>query len=162
MAHPRILLAGGVALTPVVVGIVLATSGTDGSDRTRPARPAAGEAPVQRPVRTVRAKLTLERAEVQPDYDELLVSLPDERLNSLETSGGATSVSLTCVGREGEISVRQRHPWPLVVEEGYPPHIHQPARPDTLAGLRRCRLTGPGIDFVGRVGRRLARSEPPG
>ena len=64
---------------------------------------------------------------------------------------------LTCVDRGGKQTVRAEHPWPLVVEEGFPPHTHQPALPKVLDTVRRCRLQGRGIDFSGSVKGRLPR-----
>ncbi len=152
------LLAGGIVLVAVLVAIIVTSDGSG---------PAAGEdgagATIGRQDRAVdrpvREELTLERVQLEPGDEELIVSLPDERLNNLQTTGGATSVLLTCIDEDGRVSVRERHPWPLVVEAGYPPHVHQPARPELLDSLRRCRLTGRGIDFVGSV-RRLPRPQP--
>ena len=105
--------------------------------------------------------LTLERA-VQPEagYEEVIVSLPNQRLNNLGTTGGAKSVLLRCFAKNGRMTIHQRHPWPLVVEPGYPPHIHQPALAKVLDTLGRCRLTGPGVDFAGRVAGRLPPIKP--
>ncbi|HWC27147.1 MAG TPA: hypothetical protein VG474_11240, partial [Solirubrobacteraceae bacterium] len=144
------MLAGGVGLIAVLVTIIVTSDGSGpaaGKDR-----PGATVGQQDRAAdRPVRATLTLERTQLEPDEEELIVSLPNERLNTLQTTRGATSVLLTCVDEDGRVSVRQRHPWPLVVEAGYPPHIHQPATPELLDSLRRCRLTGRGIAFVGSV-----------
>jgi hypothetical protein len=44
----------------------------------------------------------------------------------------------------------------MMEEFGYPfPHLHVPVGPQLLDTIRRCRLTGPGIDFEGRVPGRL-------
>ena len=141
MRNPRVLVAVAVAVVAVVVvAIVLATGGSDEPEAAKP--PAA-------PVRTVRGPITLERVVLRPGAEELVVSLPDEQLNTPQTTGGATSVLLRCVDEAGSEAIRQRHPWPLEVEYGYPPHVHQPAKARVLAELRSCRLTGPGIDFAG-------------
>jgi len=86
------------------------------------------------------------------------VSLPNERLNNLETSGGSRTVFLTCTARDGRTIVSSRWPWPLIVEEGFPPHIHQPAIAKTLEDVQACRLKGNGIDFSGSVRGRLPRA----
>jgi len=146
VANPRILLAGGVLPVALTVVAVVANAGTGGDKGTD---------------EPVRAKLTLERA-AQPEagYDEAVVSVPNQRLNSLDTTGGATSVLLRCLDRDGRVTVHQRHKWPLVEEDGYPPHIHQPAAEKVLDSLRRCRLTGSGIDFSGSTAGALPPIRP--
>lgn len=138
-ARARIVAAVAVAAIVAVAAAILVGGGSgDG----------AGE-----PSRTVRSQLTLERS-VLPTTgrpEELVVSLPDQRLNVPETTRGATSVLLRCVDGAGAERLRERTAWPLLEEPGYPPHIHQPIRPDVLDAVRGCRLTGPGIDFAGRV-----------
>lgn len=57
----------------------------------------------------------------------------------------------------GAVNIRQKIAWPLLEEAGYPPHIHQLVRPEVLAGVRGCCLTGRGIDFAGRVPGRVPR-----
>ena len=141
VSSPRAFLAGGVLVVTLLVAVavtVFASGGSEGG-AARTAGPA-------------RATLKLERA-VLPDTGrpELLVSLPDERLNTLSTTGGKTSVLLRCVDRGGAVTVRQRHPWPLLEEVGYPPHVHQPALPKVLDALGRCRMVGSRVDFAGRV-----------
>ena len=93
-------------------------------------------------------------------YDELVVNLPDRRLNTIETTGGATSVLLRCVDKNGRETIRQRHDWPPLEEYGHPStHVHQPAAENVLDNLHACRMTGRGINFEGRVRGRL-RSSP--
>lgn len=151
MRNPRTVLAGVVALVVLCVAIIIIVTGDSGGARSAKA-----------PVRTARAKLTLERA-APPETPslELVVSLPDERLNTRDTTGGKASVLLTCLDEGGRRLFRVRHPWPLVEEYGYPPHIHQPAAADVLDRLRSCRLTATGIDFAGRAPGRLPRLKPP-
>jgi len=142
------LLAGVVSLV-ALGGVVVAVFVGGGS-----------EGDSQRPLPTVRSELTLERFVVPTTgQPELLVSLPDRRLNSPETTGGEPSVLLRCVDRSGALKIREQTAWPLLEEAGYPPHIHQLARPDVLDVVRGCRLTGPGIAFAGRVAGRLPFAE---
>ncbi len=141
------MLTAAVLVVAVLAGAaVLALGGSgDGDDEPR---------------RTVRARLTLERF-MQPETGraELLVSLPEKRLNQPDTTGGATSVLLRCVDQTGAVRVRRPTAWPLLEELGYPlPHIHQPASRKVLDSIRACRLTGSGIDFAGRVPGRLPRA----
>ena len=112
-----------------------------------------------KPLRTVRAELTLEQF-VSPETGapELLISLQQKqtRLNRPETTGGARLVRLRCLDKNGMEAIRARTAWPLQEEAGYPyPHIHQLADKRTLNRIRTCRLTGPGIDFKGQVPGRL-------
>ncbi len=134
--NPRLLFAAGVVIAAVVLGIVFLPPAGGGSD-DEDAAP-----------HVTRATLTLERA-VRPDTasQELLVSLPGPQLNTPQITGGATVVWLRCLDGSGQTVVRRPVDWPSVEEEGFPPHIHQPAGQRTLDGIRRCSLTGPGIDF---------------
>jgi len=141
-------------LAALVVGVILAAGGSGGGGSGgKPERGSGGK--------PVRAKLILERG-VQPEsgYEEVIVSLPSQRLNNPGTTGGATSVLLRCFDKHDRMTIHQRHHWPLVEERGYPPHIHQPAVAKVLNGLGSCRLTGPGIDFAGRVAGRLPPIKP--
>ena len=149
MPNARILVAGAAGAAAVAALVIVLAGGSDGDDRP------------EAPLRTQRAELTLERAEHPAGYEELIVSLRDERLNTPATAGGATSVLLTCVDDRGRVTIRERQPWPLQIEPGYPPHAHQPVKPEILDSLRRCRLTARGIEFEGRVSGRLPVLEPP-
>lgn len=142
MRNPRILVAVGVLLVAVAVVVVLVAGGS-GED-------------TDRPLRTTRAQLTLESA-VQPEsgYPELIVSLPEQRLNTLATSGGARSVLLRCVDKRGDQTIRQKHGWPLQEEVGFFPHVHQPIQPQVLRDLGGCRMTGNGIQFTAQVNGRV-------
>ena len=136
LKNPRVLLAGGVVVLAVVLGVVLlAVGGGSSDDKDTQAR-------------VTRATLTLERA-LRPDTagQELLVSIPGPELNTPEINNGEPAVSLQCLDASGEPVVRRRVDWPLVEEQGFPPHIHHPAAERTLDSIRRCTLTGPGIDF---------------
>lgn len=137
--NPRVLLAAALAVAALVIGaVVLVAGGSEDAD--------------DKPLRTTRAQLTLERG-VQPDtgYPELVVSLPEQRLNTTATTGGATSVLLRCVDKRGDEAIRQKHGWPLQEEVGFSPHVHQPVGPKVLKSLRACRMTGTGVDFNVRV-----------
>jgi hypothetical protein len=137
MKHPRVVLGAVVLVVALAVGavVVLVAGDSEGG----------GDKPV-------RAQLTLQRS-VRPDTGqaELLVSLPEERLNTLDTTGGETSVLLRCFDQPGAQTLRQQTEWPLLEEVGFPPHIHQPVPPQVLDRIRGCRLTGNGINFAGRV-----------
>jgi hypothetical protein len=168
MRNPRILLAAAVAAVAALVMVLVVVLGggdsDDGGARAGAANSTATAPPADAPAlellpvpaEKARVELKLERAE-GAGYEELLVSLPDERMNTPETNANAPTAQLTCVDRGGKQTVRAEHPWPLVVEEGFPPHIHQPALPKVLNTVRRCRREGRGIDFSGSVKNRLPR-----
>ncbi len=160
MRNPRVLVAVAVlAVLGLVAGVAFMAGGSQ--DDTDPTVGAGGPPPPAKPVRTVRSELTLERFVLpttgQPE--ELVVSLPEQRLNVLETTGGETEVLLRCVDKGGTEKLRQMVAWPLLEETGLPPHTHQAIRPDVLDAVRGCRLTGPGIDFEGRVPGRVPSGE---
>ena len=141
--HPRLQLAAGVVVVVIVAGVVvLATAGGD-SDGGRESSDR---------VRTVRATLKLEQFQ-RPDTGEyeLLVSSPGAQFNRADFIRGTPIVALSCFDSSGAQAIRVRHDWPLLEEPGYPPHIHQPADRTLLERIRRCRLTGAGIDFEGTV-----------
>lgn len=140
--NPRILLAAGLVVIALVLLVVILPSAGGGDDA----------AP-----RIVRAPLTLEQY-TRPDTgaSELLISLPATQLNTLETTGGETSVLLRCVDGGGGQAIREPTGWPMLEEAGYPtPHLHRPAQQRVLSTIRSCRLTGPNIDFAGSVPGRL-------
>ncbi len=143
-----------------VAAVIAFVAGGSEND-TEPAVSAGGPPPPAKPVRTVRSELTLERFVLPTtgEPEELVVSLPEQRLNVLETTGGETEVLLRCVDKGGAETLRQLVAWPLLEETGFPPHIHQAIRPDVLDAVRGCRLTGPGIDFEGRVPGRVPSGE---
>jgi hypothetical protein len=138
--NPRVLLAVGIAVGALVTaGAVLALGGSDGDE--------------SKPLPVARAPLTLEQF-TRPDTEatELLISLHDKRLNTPEQTGGAKSVRLRCLDKDGAVKVNARTPWPLLEEYGYPyPHIHQLLELSLLRSIRACRLTGPGIALTGRL-----------
>jgi hypothetical protein len=70
---------------------------------------------------------------------ELLISLGDETLNTLETTNGQRVVRLECVGRDGRLVIDATKKWPFVDEPGYEyPHAHQPATREELLEADRC------------------------
>src|SRR5215210_305277 len=143
MKNPRALIAAAVLLVAAAIaGVVLSFAGDSGTDRDTPPR-----AVETTPPRTAQAKLTLEQFK-RPDTGraELLISLPEARLNVPATTGGETTVLLRCFDTRGAGAMSLPTQWPLLEEFGYPlPHIHQPANRQLLNSIRRCRLTGPGI-----------------
>lgn len=142
MRNPRLLIAAGVALAALaVVVVVLSLAGGESANDDG-----------DRPLRVVRATLTLERVRAFGSMPpELLVSLPSERLNTPEATGGARVVTLRCLDAGGAVTLSGPADWPLLTEPGFPPHIHQPVKARLLDRISVCSLTGPGIDFEGRV-----------
>lgn len=149
MSDPRLLIAAGVALIALVVGVGLSLTGGGG-----------GSVDADRTPRIVRGELTLEKVTAAgAGGSELLVSLADPALNTPEVTGGARVVSLRCFDDSGTVAIRRVADWPLVEEPGYLPHIHQPAGRRLLDSIRACRLTGPGIDFEGQITGRSQATE---
>jgi len=149
LRNPRVLLAAGVVVVAVVLGfVVLPGLGGDAGEGRDDASPVVR--------RTVRATLTLEQYR-RPDTGarELLVSSPGPQFNGADLVRGTPIVWLRCFDRTGAQAVRTPYDWPLLEEPGFPPHIHQPADRKLLGRIRRCRLTGAGIDFQGTVTRGL-------
>jgi hypothetical protein len=145
--NPRVLLAVALVLGLLVAGVVVLTSGNG----TRPAS--------DKPLPVVRSSITLAQRDAPATGPELLISLPTGRLNSRRTTGGRTTVSLTCFESSGAKAFTVPQPWPMMEEFGYPlPHLHVPVGPQLLETIRRCRLTGPGIDLEGHVPGRLPRA----
>jgi hypothetical protein len=159
MRNPRVLLAAGIALALVAVGVVLLSSGGDTNAPARAPQRSTGHppGPPQPALPVHRAALRLQKFRPQgAERAELLISLPAARLNATRTTGGATSVTLTCFSANGARAFAVPTAWPQQEEFGFPlPHIHVPAGRQLLDGLRRCRLTGPGIDLEGHVAGRL-------
>jgi hypothetical protein len=87
--------------------------------------------------------LIVERATGLTGAPELLLSLADKELNTLETTNGTRAVRVECVGREGHVVLRAGHRWPFISERGFEyPHAHQPASAEQLQRADRCRLRG--------------------
>ena len=79
-----------------------------------------------------------------PGLLELVVALPSEEVNTLETTGGTPSVGLECLDAEGRAEISVEHPFPFADTDGglEPPHVHQRIGTDQLERIERCRLDG--------------------
>jgi hypothetical protein len=87
--------------------------------------------------------LMVERATGPSGAPELLISLADEDLNTLEATDGERAVRVECLGRDGEMVLDSQHRWPFVTERDYDvPHAHQPATAEELRQADHCRLRG--------------------
>lgn len=85
--------------------------------------------------------LTVERSVGLYGAPELLISLGDEDLNTLETTDGERFVHVECVGRDGQVVLAADQAWPFVDEPGFDyPHAHQVATREQLQRADRCRL----------------------
>jgi hypothetical protein len=89
---------------------------------------------------------------------ELLVSLGDEDLNTLQTTNGEKVVRMECVGREGEVVLDVERRWPFRMNEpGYNyPHAHQAASRDQVQQADQCRLRGTRVPLEADVEGTLA------
>jgi len=82
---------------------------------------------------------------------EFVVALPNEELNTPETTDGAPTVGLECVDAEGRVEFRVDHPFPFSDTDGglEPPHVHQRVGTDQLAAIESCRLDGTTVELEG-------------
>lgn len=96
--------------------------------------------------------LIVERWTDENGAPELLVSLIEPDLNTLETTNGARAVRLTCVDRDGQVLLDADQEWPFVVDAGLEyPHVHQAASPEDVQRTNRCRLGGTSIPLEADV-----------
>lgn len=88
-----------------------------------------------------------------PRLHELVVALPNDELNTLETTDGTPSVGLECLDPEGRAELRVEHPFPFSDTDGglEPPHVHQRIGVEQLDRIERCRLDGTDPELVGVV-----------
>ena len=86
----------------------------------------------------------VERATSDSGKPQLIVSLVEEELNTLETTNGRRAVRLECLDDDGRVVLAARKKWPLRVgERGYDyPHTHQNTTLEQRQGADRCRLRG--------------------
>ena len=90
--------------------------------------------------------LMVERYTSVTGAPELLVSLGEDDLNTLEATDGKRTVRVTCRGRQGQAVLDASQKWPFVLEKGYEyPHAHQAASPEQVQRADRCRLLGTGV-----------------
>jgi hypothetical protein len=83
---------------------------------------------------------------------ELLVSLGDDKLNTLDTTNGKKMVRVVCVGDEGQVVIDGEQKWPFVDEAGFDyPHAHQAASRDQLQQAESCRLRGTRVQLEADV-----------
>lgn len=83
--------------------------------------------------------LIVERGVSLTGAPELVLSIA----GAAEVKGGAASVRVECVDKDGKVIVRAEQPWPFIEEPGYPyPHVHQGDDPEKVEGARRCRVLG--------------------
>jgi hypothetical protein len=88
--------------------------------------------------------LIVERATGLSGAPELIISLGDQGLNTLETTNGKRAVRVQCLGREGHVVLDAKLRWPFIISErGYDsPHVHQSASAEQVRRADRCRLRG--------------------
>ena len=99
--------------------------------------------------------LKVEQAPTPEGGIEVLVTVPDD-LNVLETTSGKALVDLVCTDDAGGTVIRARQMWPLARDGDPPlPHAHQPASPDELKSIARCKIVGTEPELSAELG--LAR-----
>jgi hypothetical protein len=89
-------------------------------------------------------KLIVERWVNPAGAVQLIVSLTDEGLNTLQTTDGRRAVRIECFDRDGQVVLDAEQRWPFRVNEaGYDyPHVHQAATREQLQRADRCELRG--------------------
>jgi hypothetical protein len=101
--------------------------------------------------------LTVERFESVTGAPELLVSLGDDVLNTLEQTSGKSAVRVQCDGRDGKRILDAEQKWPFIKEKGSEfPHAHQAATPEQVQLADRCRVLGTSISLEAAVKGALA------
>lgn len=102
-------------------------------------------------------RLIVERAINRDGARELIVSLTEKGLNTLETTKGKRLVRVECVGRDGKLVLAAEQRWPFPYERGYDyPHAHQAANREQLRRADRCRLRGTSVPLEAEVQGALA------
>jgi hypothetical protein len=83
---------------------------------------------------------------------ELLVSLGEDELNTLEATNGTRTVRVTCAGRQGQPVLDAKQKWPFIREPGYDyPHAHQAASEEQVQRADRCRVSGTRVRLAADV-----------
>lgn len=97
--------------------------------------------------------VVIERATGAKGVPELLISLLDDELNTLDTTNGQQVVRVECRGRDGQVVLEADQKWPFVItEQGFDlPHAHQPATAEALKRAVRCRLHGTRVRLEAAV-----------
>jgi hypothetical protein len=102
--------------------------------------------------------LRVQRETALTGAPELLVSLGEDDMNTLKTTGGKRSVRVVCVGRDGRVVMDRKKQWPFVNERGYDyPHVHLVATRAEVQRAQRCSLKGTRILLEAKVEGRLPR-----
>lgn len=96
--------------------------------------------------------LVVERWTNDKGAPELIVSLVEDDLNTLETTEGKRTVHLRCVGRQGQAVLNATPKWPFITEAGYDyPHVHQPATSEQVQRADSCRLRADDLSLEADV-----------
>jgi len=96
--------------------------------------------------------LKVERFTSTTGAPELLVSLGDEVLNTVEGTGGKRTVRIECAGRDGKPLLEGEQKWPFIRERGYEfAHAHQAATPEEVQRADRCRVVGTRVTLEADV-----------
>jgi hypothetical protein len=95
----------------------------------------------------------VERAASDSGKPQLIVSLVEEELNTVETTNGRRAVRLECLDDDGRVVLATRKKWPFRAEErGYDyPHVHQTTTLEQRQRADRCRLRGTRVPLQADV-----------
>ncbi|MGH3029295.1 MAG: hypothetical protein ACRDNE_00735 [Gaiellaceae bacterium] len=97
--------------------------------------------------------LVVERWTNDAGAPELIISLGEKDVNTLETTDGKRTVRVECVGRDGQVVLDAKQRWPFIDSEpGYDsPHAHQAASREQLQRADRCRIRGTRVHLEANV-----------
>jgi hypothetical protein len=102
--------------------------------------------------------LMVERSTALTGAPELLISLGEDDLNKLKTTGGKKIVRVECLDSEEKLVIEAKKNWPFVYERGYDyPHAHVLATREQVRRAESCRLGGTRVDLEAKVEGRLPR-----
>jgi hypothetical protein len=95
----------------------------------------------------------VERATSDAGKPQLIISLVEEELNTLETTNGRRVVRLECVDDDKQVILVTRKKWPFRTNErGYDyPHVHTNTTLEQRQGAARCRLRGTRVHLEADV-----------
>jgi hypothetical protein len=83
---------------------------------------------------------------------ELIISLGEKELNTLENTNGKSVVGLECVDEAGDVLIAGTLKWPFVYERGYNyAHAHQTASREQLQRADSCNLQGTRVPLEADV-----------
>jgi hypothetical protein len=151
----------GIALATVTLGVLYSLSSSSTKAKLRTLAPLAALVLIIAMPLVVWAAFSggdednfvVERSTSDGGKPELIVSLLEEELNTLETTNGRRIVRLECASRDGKVVLKARKRWPFrTLERGYDyPHTHQTTSLEQRQRADRCQLRGTTVHLETEV-----------